>query len=285
MSKDDLNKERLQSLAFSHFAVEQYDSSNPTIHENNFYLLFDQEKKPPKRITNLYLKYLSKDFKFDDIYGVWSTPKKFKDVKIVYDVAKTFYLSNKISRNFSQYEFLDQIDPFMITIKNDPLERIIKALKLNFKVNILSSADIYIIKKTAKRKILSEINNNIIRKNDLYLINNFHNYGDILRKYWKRHELFGVSLKLPSTIRSIKNIKIVGAEDDILNKKMSKIVDPYTKFLSMLADKDTDIRKLINETIEIKNQDITKAAWDFKFRFNYKKLNLYSHDIDFILKS
>lgn len=288
-SKDDLGKEQLQCLAFAHFAVQKYRSSEEDQHMQSFYDLFNSTNKPEISIIREYRKYLGGYFNFDRLYDNWvKTGGRGvdKDIKIVYDVAKTFYLSNNISKNFAQYKFLDQKDVVVRLIKNKSLERIIKALKLSFKFDILSSADIYIIKASSKEKILKEFDKEIIKKNDLYLINNFTKYNELLIKYWKSQELFGVSLKLPSSVGSNKNIKIVGAKDDILNKKMKQKLDPYTKFLSLLSDPSTNIKKLIDETIEIKRPFVlNKSAWDFSFIFNYKRLNLYPTDVEFVLQS
>lgn len=286
--KDDLGKERLQCLAFAHFAVIKYRASTAKQHEESFYSLFNSESKPDNSIIQQYRKYLSYKFDFDRIYNNWVKRKgKGVDpqVKIVYDVAKTFYLSNNISKNFEKYKFLDQEDAFMKVIKNKALDKIIKALKLSFKVDILSSADIYIVNEGSRKKIITEIQKEILNKGDLYLINNFDIYNKILIKYWKTHELFGVSLKLPTAIKSAKNIKIVGSENDILNKKMQKKLDPYTKFLSLLSDRNTNIKKLINDTIVIGNKKLSESSWDFYFTFKYKKLKLYPTDVEFILKS
>lgn len=284
-TKDDLGKELIQCMAFAHFAVQKYRASNSDAHMESFYKLFDPNEKPNNSIINEYTQYLGEKFDFDRLYANWGKKEGSKDVKIVYDVAKKFYLSNNISKNFSQYEFLDQKDSFMITIKDKALDKIILALKLPFKRDILSSADIYIVKKQSKKNIRKEFEDEIINKNTLYLINNFDMYNKLLIKYWKSHDLFGVSLKLPSVISANKNIKIVGAEEDILNKKMQKQLDPYTKFISLLSDKNTNIRQLIDDTIEIRSRNLKNASWDFNFRFNYKKLGLYPTDVDFVLKS
>lgn len=286
MAKDDLGKELIQCLAFAHFAVHKYTSSNKEEHMQSFYDLFNSEKKPLKKTINLYVKYLSNGFDFDRIYNNWKSEGETVDitVKIVYDVAKEFYLSNNISRNFKQYEFLDQTDPFMNTIKEKALSKILKAMRLTFKPDILSSADIYIVKKLEKRKILTEFNNEIMNKGDLYLINNFDKYNQILIKHWKNHNLFGVSLKLPTSNQS-KNIKIVGVPEDALTKKMKSKLDPFTKFLSLLSDPQTNVKELIDKTIELGDYNIKGAAWDFPYTFKYKSLKLYPSDVTFILQA
>lgn len=285
-----MDKELIQCIAFAHFAVNKYNVRTEKEHEQSFYDLFDLKKPSQKKISQ-YKKYLSNNFKFDLIYNKWkhtTTPTGNTSVditvKIVYDVAKQFYLSNLISRNFSNYEFLDQDDQFVKLIKYESLNRIIKVLKLPYKVDILSSADMYIVKKNFKRKIQSRFTNEIIKKSDLYLINNYDKYNKILIDYWKSHSLFGVSLKLPVNNQQ-KNIKIVGVPEHILNKKMQKKIDPFSKFLSLLSDKKTNITNLIDDTIEILDFDLSHASWKFPYRFKYKKINLYPSDVDFNLMS
>ena len=291
--KDDLGKELIQCLAFAHFAVEKYNSGNQKEHEQSFYDLFDPDDKPSDAIIKKYRKYLSYRFDFDRVYSNWKSTitRKTKKVstnitvKIVYDVAKTFYNSNSISANFNQYKFLDQKDPFMAIIKDQCLKKIITAMRLNFKVDILSSADIYIVKQQSRKNILTEFENEILKKNDLYLINNFDKYNEILIKYWKSHELFGVSLKLPQS-NSGKNIKVVGVPSHALNKKMKNKLDPYTKFLSLLADPKTNIQKIINDVIIVsKKYQIKDAAWKFPFVFAYKKLGIHPTNVNFNLMS
>jgi len=291
MAKDDLGKELIQCLAFAHFAVEKYSSSTKEEHMQSFYDLFNPESKPFKKDINKYTRHLSNGFDFDRVYNNWKGKTNQKNevitditVKIVYDVAKEFYNSNNISRNFNQYEFLDQKDPFMQAVKDESLNKILKAMRLSYKPDVLSSADIYIVKKTEKRKILTEFNNEILKKSDLYLMNNFDKYNKILIEHWKKHNLFGVSLKLP-TSNQAKNIKIVGAPDDTLNKKMQKKVDPFTKFLAILSDPSTNVRQVIEDTIELGNYDIKSAAWNFPYIFRYKKLGVYPSDVEFTLQA
>ena len=291
MAKDDLGKELIQCLAFAHFAVEKYKTSEEQKHMQCFYDLFDPHNKPLKKTISKYIRYLSNGFDFDRLYNNWKgniTPTGIVStnitVKIVYDVAKEFYRSNFISRNFDQYEFLDQKDSFMQTIKDESLKKILKAMRLTYTSDVLSSADIDIVKKESKRKILAEFNQEILKKSDLYLMNNFDKYNEILIKHWKNHDLFGISLKLP-TSNQAKNIKIVGTPDHILNKKMEKKVDPFTKFLALLSDPNTNVRQLIDDAIELGSYDIKSAAWNFPYTFKYKKLKLYPSDVTFVLQS
>jgi hypothetical protein len=287
--KDDLGKELMQCLAFAHFAVHKYSNQNANEHEQLFYDLFDENNKLDVKD---YEKHLGENFQFDRIFANWettitpSTKEKSVhiDVKIVYDVAKNFYQKNLISRNFYMYEFLDQSDSFMQVIKKQCLNKIIKATKLPFKEDILSSADIYIVKRTEKNGIKKDFEDEILKKSDVYLINNFDKYNQILEEYWEKHALFGVSLKLPQN-NGAKHIKVIGKPKNAVSKKMLDMVDPYSKFLVMLSDPKTDVNKLIEETVFIhKNMDVNRvAAWKFPVTFRYRRLGLYEKDVKFNL--
>ena len=290
-SKDDLGKELMQCIAFAHFAVYKYSEQNSENHEQMFYDLFD-----PDIDTDIseYKKYLSNHFQFDRIFSNWkttttqSTKEKSVhiDVKIVYDVSKNFFKKNLISRNFSIYQFLDQSDEFMDIIKTKCLNKIIEATKLPFKFDILSSADIYIVRKSEKRIIKKDFEDEILKQSNSYLINNFDKYNQILEEYWEKHSLFGVSLKLP-TSNGAKNIKIIGTPKNLSSKKMLSAIDPYSRFIAMLSDPKQDPDKLIEETVFIHTKpDIyRKASWDFPVTFRYRRLDLYEKDVKFILSS
>jgi hypothetical protein len=288
-NKDDLGKELMQCIAFAHFAVKKYSGSTSNDHEQSFYELFDSNNKISTTSLNVYKKHLGSKFDFERIRENWKneTTKTGQvsvniTTKIVYDVAKKFYLSNLMSKNFDQYEFLDQTDEFVETVKKESLTKILKAMRLPYKIDILSSADMYIVRKNVKKVIINQLKKEILNQSDAYLMNNFDKYNDILIERWKSHDLFGISLKLPESNQN-KNIKIIGVPDNILSKKMKGKVDPYMKFLAMLSDPKTDVQKLIDETIEIGDFDLTKAAWKFPFKFKYKKLGLYESDVNFNL--
>jgi len=290
LEKWDLGKELMQCLAFAHFAVYKYSKRTEDEHEQLFYDLFDPDIAID---TKPYKKHLGENFQFTRVFENWpttltpATGEKSVDigVKIVYDVAKNFYHRNLISKNFQLYQFVDQTDPFMKLIKTECLSKIIKAAKLPIKEDVLSSADIYIVKIAEKNKIETEFTNEILRKSDLYLINNFDKYNEILEAHWTKHSLFGVSLKLPST-NGTKNIKIVGKKDNKIGKKMLKHVDPYSKFIAMLSDPNANINKLITETVifDHNGMDINRVGqWKFPVTFRYKELGLYENDVKFNL--
>ena len=83
-TKDDLGKELIQCLAFAHFAVEQYSSSNEEEHMQSFYDLFDADKKPLKKTIRLYEKYLGSGFNFDKIYDHWKGEQTTRGKSVSY---------------------------------------------------------------------------------------------------------------------------------------------------------------------------------------------------------
>jgi hypothetical protein len=290
-TKDDLGKELMQCMAFAHFAVMKYNTPKKDAHKQAFYDLFDSDNPPNTSVIKKYKVHLGKKFDFARIFGNWKHTYTDTGIlsinpttKIVYDVAKTFYESGLIGKNFTRYEFLDQSDAFVEIVKNKSLNRIAKALNLPYKIDILSSADMYIVKKNSiKKTIVQTFMNKIIKKSDIHLINNFTDYNDILLKFWKSKDLFGISLKLPSAIGGAKNIKIVGILENKLSKSMAAIVDPYTKFISLLTDENTNVRKVIEDTIQFGKFELTEAAWKFPVTFKYQQLGLYGSDVKFNL--
>jgi len=290
--KWDLGKELMQCIALAHFAVYKYSVRESAKHEQSFYDLFDPDIPNDEVQLRKYQNHLGENFQFDRVFDNWettvtpSTNEKSVEiaVKIVYDVAKTLYERNLISKNFNMYEFLDQTDPFMKVIKTNCLDKIIKALKLPIKGDILSSADIYIVKKAEKNTIKKDFQDEILSKSDIYLINNFDKYNQILEEYWEKHSLFGVSLKLPST-NGTKNIKVVGKPKNAVAKKMLKAVDPYSKFMAMLSDPKTDIDKVIDETVFLHtNIDVNRIGqWKFPVTFRYRRLGIHQTDVKFNL--
>lgn len=70
-TKDDLGKELIQCMAFAHFAVQKYRSSDSDAHMESFYKLFDPNEKPNNSIINEYTQYLGEKFDFDRLYANW----------------------------------------------------------------------------------------------------------------------------------------------------------------------------------------------------------------------
>jgi hypothetical protein len=286
-------KELVQALAFAHFGV--YDLSVKS-HEQKFLDLFDPTIEiPPGKITE-YKNLLSKGFPFDNLtrgtVGKTTyikrpdpaikdkTPKDDVTVRIVYLVANELYKKNILKKPWSNYLFLDQNDSFVINTKDTVLNRIIDALNLNIKPDILSSADIIAVNKNKKNVIESEIMSNhvnvdMIRSN---MATGQNTIRTIVNKYFNSRELIPISLKLPGSISAPKHVSIVGrttgryAEPKINDT----IIDPYSKFIALAGNKKNNLKILINDLITIKFNEFkitsTRLNWEFPITFNYDKV-------------
>lgn len=287
-------KELVQALAFAHFGVY-----NPTLktHEQKFLDLFDPEIEIPEGKKTEYKSLLSNGFPFDNLTrgGVGKTPyvktytqnnngdvigKDNDTVKIVYSVAKELYKKNILKKPWSNYVFLDQNDSFVINVKDVVLKKIISAFGLGIKPDILSSADIYAVNKNKKNVIEEEILNNH-RDNNIILSNmasGQNTITSITNQYFSTRELLPISLKLPGSISGSRYVSIVGrktgrGQESIVN---DDIIDPYTKFITLLLNKKNNSKELIEDliTIHFDKFRITggRLNWEFPITFNYDKV-------------
>lgn len=288
-------KELVQALAFAHFGV--YKNLTLKTHEQKFLDLFDPEIEIPEEKKTEYKSSLSDGFPFDNLtrgrVGKTTYVKTYaqnkkgdvigKDddtVKIVYSVAKELYKKNILKKPWSDYVFLDQNDSFVINVKDEVLKKIISALGMNIKPDILSSADIYAVNKSKKNLIEQEILDN--HKNEDIILSNMSSGNNTIRtisnKYFTSRELISISLKLPSSITGQRYVSIVGrttgryAEPSINDS----IIDPYTKFITLLMNKKNNSKELIEDliTIHFDKFRITSGRlnWEFPITFNYDKI-------------
>ena len=286
-------KELVQALAFAHFGVY---APNVKSHEQKFLDLFDPTIKiSPGKITE-YKNLLSDGFPFNDLTrgtvgkttyikrpkpgNTDKTPKDDETVRIVYSVALELYNKNILKKPWSNYLFLDQNDSFVINTKDTILKRIIDALNLNIKPDILSSADIIAVNKNKKNIIEFEIMSNHANV-DLILSNmasGQNTIRTIVNKYFNSRELIPISLKLPSSIGGSRHISIVGrttgryAEPKINDD----LIDPYTKFIALAGNKKNNLKQLISDLITINFSNFritsTRLNWEFPITFNYDKV-------------
>ena len=283
-------KELVQALAFAHFAV--YPNQNAANHQQSFIDLFDPDIDIKDIQKNKYKTHLSSGFDFDEL-----TRKTYvkggkkgendKVVKIVYSVAKEVYnrgAGNVLRKPWSNYQFLDQNDDFVVKIKDDVLKKVIDALGLSFKPDILSSADIFAVNITSKSTIENEIVNSHQTKE--MILANMASGNNTIRtlsnKYFNSRELIPISLKLPATVGGTRYVSIVGrttgryAEPSINDD----IIDPYTKFLALAMNKKNNVKDLIDDliTIHFNKFRITsnRLNWEFPVTFNYDKV--YGND-------
>jgi hypothetical protein len=287
-------KELVQALAFAHFAV--YPNASQEDHEQKFLDLFDPSVKIPPSIQTKYKSYLSQGFPFNDLtrrtVGKSNyikkpnpkiqdpSPKDNSTVKIVYSVAKEVYSKNVLKKPWSSYVFLDQNDDFVMKIKDETLAKIIKALSLNIKPDILSSADIFAVNSAMKEKIQKEIVDNH-ETTDIILANmasGENTVRTITNKYFNSRDLIPISLKLPDTMGGTRHVSIVGRTtgkyaEPVVN---DNIIDPYTKFIALVMNKKNNTKQLIDDLITIHFNKFkissSRLNWEFPVTFNYDKV-------------
>ena len=288
-------KELVQALAFAHFGV--YKNITLKTHEQKFLDLFDPKVEIEQSKKTEYKSLLSDGFPFDDLtrnkVGKTTYVKKYeantkgdligKDddtVRIVYSVAKELYSKNILKKPWSNYVFLDQNDSFVINIKDKVLDKIIDAFGLDIKPDILSSADIYAVNKTKKDLIEKEILDN--HKNEDIILSNMASGNNTIRtisnKYFTSRELISISLKLPGSIAGDRYVSIVGRTTGRYAERSinDSIIDPYTKFITLLMNKKNNQKELIEDliTIHFDKFKLTggRLNWEFPITFNYDEI-------------
>jgi hypothetical protein len=279
-------KELIQALAFAHFAV--YPNENQTDHEQKFLDLFDPQINISPTDKTKYKAHLSRKLDFDNLTKTTYVKggkkgENDKTARIVYSVAKQVYTrgrGNVIRKPWSNYEFLDQNDDFVVEIKDNILKKVIDALGMSIKPDILSSADIFAVDTTSKLSIKTEIVGNHQNK-DMILANmasGNNTIRTISNKYFNSRELIPISLKLPGTVGGTRHVSIVGrttgryAEPSINDD----IIDPYTKFLALAMNNKNNVRDLIDDLITIHFNKFrltsNRLNWEFPVTFNYDKV-------------
>lgn len=282
-------KESLQCLAFAYFA------QNPKIdseHEQNWFNIFDLDQKlSGSNMRTIYGDYLSPTFSpgiFESVIkkyesGQTKTGKISVDtaVKKVYLVVKKVVDSRFFDRPLSDYKFLDQSDPFTLTVKDACLARIAKVFGMSGKADLLSPADLYAVRKTKITEILSEYNEHILSATDEQLLANMswgttgkNTYRTISNKFFTNRYLVGISLKLPETISGAGVLKIVGTES--VDPHLLNFVDPYTKLISAMLAHPEKTTKLIDEVVDIEFDNFritpTILSWEYPITFRYKEV-------------
>jgi hypothetical protein len=280
-------KESLQCLAFAYFA------ENPKIdseHEQRWFDIFDPDAElKGQSLRSIYSDYLSPTFSasiFDAVLnkymsGQTKTGKISVDaaVKKVYLVVKKVVDSRFFDQPLKKYKFLDQSDPFTLTVKDACLARIAKAFGMSGKADLLSPADLYAVRTDKMTQILNEFNKHVLNATDEELLANMswgttgkNTYRTISNKLFSDRHLVGISLKLPETISSAGVLKIVGTEN--VQPHLLDFVDPYTKLVSAMLAHPQSTTKLIDEVVDIEfdNFRITPAilSWEYPITFRYK---------------
>lgn len=280
------SKELIQCLAFAYFAENTVVNDE---HEQDWFDIFDPRTKTSKTaLKSKYGKYLSTNFDFDKTLkehlsevSEKGTIKRNPRLIKVYLVAKKLVESNILKTQLNQYRFLDQNDKFVQTVKDDCLGRIVKTFKLPLKPDILSPADLFMVKRTQQSMIEKEFKDNILKVSDEKLLENMswgstgkNTYRTISNKYFKDRDLIGISLKLPEQVTAPKTIKIVGTVD--IDKDALDFVDPYTKFLSALVANKSKNDDLIEKVVDIEFDNFrisdSLLSWEYPITFRYSEV-------------
>lgn len=282
-------KESLQCLAFAYFA------DNPNIdseHEQNWFDLFDPDQTlTGSKLRNIYGKYLSATYSsniFESVLEKYKS-KQTKTGKISVDAAvkKVYLVVKKVvdtkffSKPLKEYKFLDQSDPFTLTVKDACLARIAKVFEMSGKADLLSPADLYVVEREKVTKILLEYNEHILNATDQELLANMswgttgkNTYRTISNKLFSDRDLVGISLKLPETISGAGVLKIVGTES--VQPHLLDFVDPYTKLISAMIAHPEKTTELIDKVVDIEfdNFRITPSilSWEYPITFKYKEV-------------
>jgi hypothetical protein len=221
-----------------------------------------------------------------EIYSAYATAEILKTTPI-------------IGKSLSSYQIFDQASDFMKIVKDDSLNKTIKALELPKYIgsDILSSVDIILVLKSSISKIQKDFKDNISGTNvdNMTILNNLaygttgkNTYRTITNKYFIKKEMVGVSLKKVPTKRKA-NIKIVGSVEAAQGLEL--YLDPYTEFLARVqelhakgsGDERKDLAKLIDDMVEICEilpPNIPRTTFDVKFKLNYKSVNIGKENVN-----
>jgi hypothetical protein len=278
-------KELAQCLALAYFAEHPtYENGKKDLespHAVGFYSLFSGKES----VAMYKTKYLSEQFPIDKLKKefIIVTDKKTGKVKYhdtarkVYRVAQKFIEYGIISASqLHNYKILDQEDKFVLLLKNTTLYNIKKAFKLPFRIDVLSSVDIMLVRKTSIVKIKKEFEQNFsddktILMNSIWSDTDGNTYNNLLQAYLKSKELIQISLKLPTTLSSYISIKKV----DFTDLGVAEDIDPYVKLLSAILHDPQNTKKYIEEAINIRFSEFSTGNvlnWVFPVMFNYEKV-------------
>jgi hypothetical protein len=280
-------KESLQCLAFAFYAENPNMDSQ---HEQKWIDIFDPDmEQSGSDMRNTYSDYLSPTFSssiFESVIKKYQS--KFTKtgkisvniaVKKVYLVVKKVVQSNFFGKPLKDYKFLDQSDPFTLTVKDACLGRIAKAFGMTGKADLLSSVDLFAVRRNKITDILSEFNTHILNATDEELLANMswgttgkNTYRTITNKFFSNRYLVGISLKLPESIAGAGVLKIVGTET--VDPHLLDFVDPYTKLIAAMLAHPQSTTKLIEDVVDIEfdNFRITPSllSWEYPITFRYK---------------
>lgn len=269
-------KEMAQALAYAYFAIHP-DYSKPD-HAVGFYGLFSGKEN-----MSIYKsKYLSDGFPIDKIKSEFAVTKTAKTqqlayhatAKKVYAVAKASVEKGVFKYPLSDYQFLDQSDPFMMLVKDQSLIKIASAFELgiNKQISSLSSIDLYAVKTSEKQKIIQRYKKLFSDEKTIIenaILDNGQDYFSVTKEYMDAGYLIPLSLKLPNNITSKPSVKRVQTTPDGVD------IDPFMKVMALILENPSKTKDIINEVFEFDTKGVETHRllnWVFPVIFNYDKL-------------
>lgn len=208
------------------------------------------------------------------------------EIKSAYSTAKAV-ANSPICSDLSQYMIVDQASNFMKVVKDDCLNKTLKALKLPSSIgsDILSSIDIILVRLTQLSTIMGEFEKNISDADNMTILNNLafgetgqNTFRTLTNKHFGKKNMIGISLKKVPANRKA-NLKVVGLSGTG-KEGLHFYLDPYTEFLAKAESLSKTNRKelfdLIDnmvEMVKISNTD-PRAYFAVDYKLNYKNVDI-----------
>ena len=302
-------RESLTCLAFSYFAknglgskIQEFSDAVYEYYINgkeDLIKKFDQNLIAGFNLNRILKLYSTKAdaLRPDKEYNKSSFEKDFPDrkgevatkldgeIKSAFVTAEAMQKSSIVS-NLSKYKFYDQSTDFMKKVKDDALEKTVRALDLPKDVgsDILSSIDILMVKDGKEKTILDDFEKNIIGSevSQMDILNNLahgntgqNTFRTLTNKYFDSKDMVGISLKKASPNKKA-DLKIIGT---IFGARGLEIyLDPYTEFLGKISQLKTkaELYKLVNDLVEIDRITPTdgRTYFSVNYKLNYKNVNI-----------
>lgn len=302
-------RESLTCLAFSYFAknglgskIQEFSDAVYEYYINgkeDLIKKFDQNLIAGFNLNRILKLYSTKAdaLRPDKEYNKSSFEKDFPDrkgevatkldgeIKSAFVTAEAMQKSSIVS-NLSKYKFYDQSTDFMKKVKDDALEKTVRALDLPKDVgsDILSSIDILMVKSGKEKTILDDFEKNIIgsQVSQMDILNNLahgdtgqNTFRTLTNKYFDSKDMVGISLKKASPNKKA-DLKIIGT---IFGARGLEIyLDPYTEFLGKISQLKTkaELYKLVNDLVEIDKITPTdgRTYFSVNYKLNYKNVNI-----------
>ena len=206
------------------------------------------------------------------------------EIKSAYSTAKAI-ATNPVCSDLSQYMIVDQASNFMKVVKDDCLNKTLKALKLPSSIgsDILSSIDIILVRVAQLSSIMAEFKEHIADADDMTILNNLaygttgkNTFRTLTNNHFSKKNMIGISLKKVPANRKA-NLKVVGLSGTG-KEKLKLYLDPYTEFLAKveLLKTRTELFNLIDDMVEIVKIGNTdpRAYFAVDYKLNYKNVNI-----------